>query len=210
MSITSRSIHRAIISLAVPGKVPDVILYTNNIVQKMTSNSNFPTPTPTVAALNSAVNDLHTAETAALSRAKGATTVRNDKLTVLVSLLAQLRGYVQGVADATPENGAAIIESAGLAVRKVPTRPKRAFAATQGALAGSAIVTAVTAGPRSSYEWQYSVDGGKTWVSAPATIQGRTTIAGLPVGTTVQFRYLAVTAKGGQGDWSQATLLLVK
>jgi len=26
----------------------------------------------------------------------------------------------------------------------------------------------------------------------------------------VQFRYRAVTAKGGQGDWSQPTSLLVK
>jgi hypothetical protein len=69
-----------------------------------------------VAALTAAVNDLQTAETAALSRAKGAATVRDDKRVVVVGLLQQLRGYVQAIADATPENGAAIIESAGLAV----------------------------------------------------------------------------------------------
>jgi hypothetical protein len=210
MPATNKSIHRATISLNVPAKIADLILYADNIVQKMTNNPAFPTPTPTVVALTAAVTDLHTAETAALSRAKGAATVRNDKRTALVSLLQQLGGYVQSVADATPENGAAIIESAGLTVRKIATHAKRAFAARSGPLTGSAIVTAATAGPRSSYEWQYSTDGGKTWVSAPATTQGKTTITGLPSGTTVQFRYLAVTPKGGQGDWSQAVSLLVK
>jgi hypothetical protein len=210
MPTTNKSIHRATISLDVPKKIADVILYANNIVQKLTNNASFPTPTPSIAALTAAVDDLHSAETTALSRAKGSATVRNDKLTVLVSLLQQLDGYVQGIADATPENGAAIIESAGLTVRKTAAHGKRPFAAKQAPLSGAAIVTAVTAGPRSSYEWQYSTDGGKTWVPAPATTQGKTTIAGLPVGTTVQFRYLAVTPKGGQGDWSAAVSLLVK
>ena len=210
MSTTNKSIHRATVSLGIPPKVADLILYANTIVQKLTSNPSFPTPTPTVAAIIAAVTDLQTAETSALSRAKGAATVRNDKRAVLVSLLHQLGGYVEAIADATPENGAAIIESAGLAVRKLPARGKRTFAVTQGPLSGSASVTAATAGPRSSYEWQYSTDGGKTWVFAPATTQGKTTITGLPVGTTVQFRYLTVTPKGGQGDWSQAVSLLVK
>jgi hypothetical protein len=210
MPVTNKSIHRATISLDIPTKMADVILYGNNIVQKLTNNPSFPTPTPSLAALTAAVDDLHAAETVALSRARGSATVRNDKLAVLVSLLQQLDGYVQSVADATPENGAAIIESAGLAVRKIPTPGKRAFAARPGALTGTAIVTAVSAGPRSSYEWQYSTDGGKTWVSAPATTQGKTTIAGLPAGTTVQFRYAPVTPKGGQGNWSPAVSLLVR
>ena len=210
MTLINKSIRRATISLSIPKKTADLILFTNNVVQKVTNNPNFPTPTPSVAVLTAALDDLHSAETQALSRAKGAATVRNDKRTVLVSELQQLRGYVQGIADATPENGAAIIESAGLAVRKIPTHPARSFAARPGALAGTAIVTATTAGPRSSYEWQYSTDGGKTWLFAPATTQGKTTIAGLPSGTTVQFRYLTVTPKAGQGDWSAAVSLLVK
>jgi hypothetical protein len=210
MTIPNKSIHRATITLGIPNKIADFILYSGNIVQKMTNNPSFPAPTPTVAALAAAVNDLHLAETAALSRAKGLATVRNDKRAVLISLLQQLDGYVQSVADATPENGAAIIESAGLTVRKITARGKRPFAAKPGALSGSAVVTAEAAGERSAYEWQYSTDGGKTWVFAPATTQGKTTIAGLPAGTTVQFRYLAVTPKGGQGDWSAPVSLLVK
>jgi hypothetical protein len=210
MATTNQSIHRATISLNLPNKNADLVLYGNNVVQKMTSNPSFPTPTPTLVALTLAVTGLHDAETAALSRAKGTATVRNGKRAVLVGLLQQLRGYVQGVADADPENGAAIIESAGLPVRKLGLGGKRPFAAKQGPLDGTAVVTAVSAGPRASYAWEYSLDGGKTWVAAPITTRGRTTIAGLPSGTTVQFRYLSVTPKGGQGNWSQPLSLLVK
>jgi hypothetical protein len=159
LGTTNQSIHRATVSMNLPKKNADLVLYGNNVVQKMTNNPVFPTPTPTLVALTLAVTDLHNAETAALSRAKGTATVRNGKRAVLVALLQQLRGYVQAVA---------------------------------------------------SYAWEYSLDGGKTWVAAPITTQGRTTIAGLPSGTTVQFRYLAVTPKGGQGNWSQPLSLLVK
>ncbi len=209
MATASNSIKRATIALNLPKRIPDLILYANNIVQKLTGNPAFPTPTPTLAALTAAVADLHNAETAALSRAKGAATVRDTKRTVLIALLQQLRGYVQAMADATPEDGAAIIQSAGLAVRKIAVRAARAFAAKQGSVSGTAKITAVSAGHRSSYEWQYSVDGGKTWVAAPATIQAKTTVGGLASGTTVQFRYRTVT-KAGEGDWSQAVALLVK
>jgi hypothetical protein len=210
MSTSNEIIRAALGIIAFPEKVPDDIVFVGNVVGKMTNNPNFPSPVPTLAAISAAANDLHTAETAALSRTKGAASVRNAKLTLLYGLLKQLLAYVQGVADASPENGAAIIESAGFAVRKVNPRGKRVFAAKPGPIAGTVIVTAAAAGPRSSYEWQYSIDAGKTWVAAPATIQGKTTISGLPSLTTVSFRYLVVTAKGGQGDWSPPTSVLVK
>jgi hypothetical protein len=40
-------------------------------------------------------------------------------------------------------------------------------------------------------------------------MQARTQIAGLVPGATVQFRVRTVTAKAGQGDWSQAVQLLI-
>ena len=208
--VTTNTLRRAIVSLNIPRKVADLLVYANNIAQKLNGNPNFPSPLPTIVAILAAITDLHTSETAVLSRTKGAATVRNDKRAVLVALLQQLRGYVQAVADATPENGAAIIESAGFAVRKTVARGKRQFAAQQGALSGSVVVTAVTAGARASYDWEYSVDGGKTWIAAPSTTQGRATITGIAAATAAQFRYRTVTPKGGQGDWTQPTTLIVK
>ncbi|HEY1696113.1 MAG TPA: fibronectin type III domain-containing protein [Polyangiaceae bacterium] len=203
------SIHRATVSINIPPKIADLISLGHVIVTKLTNNPLLPTPTPSVSVILGALNDLQTAQTAANARTKGAATVRNEKRTVLISLLQQLRGYVQTTADATPENGASIIESSGLSVRKTPTRTAQAFGAKEGPLSGTAKVTAVAAGPRSSYEWQVSTDGAKTWVNAPTTIQAKTVITGLAAGTTVQFRYRPVT-KTGEGDWSQPVALLVK
>jgi len=45
----------------------------------MTGNPVFATPTPTLAVVSQAITDVQTAETAALTRAKGAVTTRNEK-----------------------------------------------------------------------------------------------------------------------------------
>ena len=63
------------------------------------------------------------------------------------SLLQQVRGHIQAVADADLTNAAAIIQSAGVAVRKVPTRQARAFAAKPGAVSGVAKIVAEAGGP---------------------------------------------------------------
>jgi len=179
------------------------------IVKAMTGNPLFPAPVPTLAAVTAAIGDLTAAEPAAQSRIKGAVTTRNEKITVLVALLLQLKAYVQALADANVENGASIIESAGLGVRKAAAHQPRVFDALPGAVSGTVKLVAKSAGSRSSYEWGYSTDGGKTWVSAQITLQAKATIVGLTPGAMVQFRYRPVT-KAGQGDWSQTVVLLVK
>ena len=55
-------------------------------------------------------------------------------------------------------------------------------------VAPEVLAAARAAAVRASYEWEWS---------------------GLPVATTAQFRFRAVT-KAGAGDWSQPTALLVK
>ena len=192
-----------------PAKVADFIAYATGVAHAMTNNPAFPAPVPALSALSAAVSDLQAAETVALTRAKGTAAARNDKRAVVVSLLRQLGGYVQAIADATPENGATIIQRAGIPVRKATVRATRVFGAKAGPVTGSAKLTATIAARRASYEWEYSADGGKTWVSAPSTLQAKTTVTGLPVGTSVLFRYKSVT-KTGEGDWSQGLALLVK
>lgn len=205
----TNTIHRPLVSLLLPRPVPALLGVAERMVESMTGNPAFPTPTPTLAAVTQAISDLRTAQAAALSRVHGAATARDDKRAALVKLLQQLKGYIQTVADAATENGASIIESAGVTVKKVPARGPRVFTAKQGAVSGSAKIIAVSAGPRSSYEWELSIDGGKTWTAWPASIQAKTTVTGLPAGTTVLFRY-RVVSKSGQGDWVQPVSLLVK
>ncbi len=209
MTIPTKTTARSFVALKMPVSVSALITYARAMVTRMSGNASFPTPTPQLAMVMQAIDELQTAETAALARTKGAATTRDDKRAALVLLLHNLRSYIQVTANASPDNGAAIIESAGVAVRKAPTRRARAFAVKPGAVSGSAKVFATSAGRRASYEWQYSTDGGKTWVMAPSTLQAKTTIAGFAPGATVLFKSRAVT-KTGEGDWSQPASLVVQ
>ena len=208
MTTTTKQAHKPTVTLKLPTPVDMLIAYGRAVVTKMTGNPSFPSPTPTLAQVTAAIDDLATAQTAAIGRARGAVTTRNEKRAALVTQLKQLKAYVQSVADAAPaENAASIIESAGVGVRKTPTRHARTFTATAGPVSGTATLRTASSG-RASYEWQYSTDGGKTWISVPGTLQTKTTITGLTPGANVQFRYRALT-RTGEGDWSQPVALVI-
>jgi hypothetical protein len=201
--------HRTIAVLNMPRTVGALVTYAQGIVTAMTGNPSFPTPAPALATVKTAIDDLQKAETVAQARTKGAVSVRNEKRTALVTLLRQMVAHVQTVADANVENAVSIIESAGIGVKKAAARKPRTFDAAPGAIAGSAKLVAASAGNRASYEWQYSLDAGHTWVTAPSTLQSKTTIPGLTVGATVLFRYRPVV-KTGEGNWSQTVSLVIK
>ncbi len=207
-SNNNKKVHRSIAVLKLPEVVSLLITYVQKILKAMTGNPTFPTPNPPLTAVSGAVNALQAAEIAVLTRATGTVATRNEKRATLVTLLELLRGYVQSVADATPENAISIIESSGFALRKTTVRAPRVFAAKATTLSGTVKLTAPLAGRRAAYRWQYSTDGGKTWVDASETLQARTTVTGLPVGTTVQFRYRSVI-KGGASDWSAPLSMVV-
>jgi hypothetical protein len=205
----NKSTHHVFVILNLPRPTAALLAYTQTVVTAMTNNPNFPTPSPALAVVAAAGTALQSAETTALTRVKGAAVVRNDKREALVTLLRQLQGYVQKTADADPENGAAIIQSAGMGVRKVPVRKPRVFSGKPGAVSGSIELTAPLAARRGAYEWQYSTDGGKSWIESAPSLRAATTITGLPVASSVQFRYRSVT-KAGPSDWSAPIAVLVK
>lgn len=195
--------------LKLPNVVAALIAYAQAIVTAMTNNPRVPSPVPALAVVAAAIAALQSAQSSALARTKGAVTARNDKKAALVALLQRLRMYVQTVADADLENSAAIIQSAGIAVKKAAARRPRVFEAVQGAVSGTVKLVTASAGKRASYDWEYSTDGGKTWLLLPSTMQAKTSVSGLTPGATVQFRYRALT-RTGEGDWSQPLSFLVK
>src|SRR6516165_1944835 len=119
---TPKRINRAVVALTPPPNVPALIKLAQAIVTAMTGNANFATPEPTLPSVTTAINDLANAETATQARTRGAAATCNDKLATLVQLLEQLKAYVQKTADANMENGASIIQSAGVSVRKPAVR----------------------------------------------------------------------------------------
>jgi len=96
-----------------------------------------------------------------------------------------------------------------LPVKKIAVRKPRVFAIAQGPISGSIHIVAPSAGGRAAYDWQYSTDGGKTWIDLPTTLQAKTSASGLAAASTVTARYRVAT-KTGEGDWSQPLSFLVK
>jgi hypothetical protein len=194
--------------LALPKRINVLITYADNIVTRMTGNAYFPSPSPALGQVSAAIKDLQNAETATLARTKGAAATRNAKRAALVSLLQQLRSYVQAIVDGNEENAPAMIQSSGLAVKRAATRKPRVFAALAGANSGTVKLVAPSAGNRVSYAWQYSTDG-KTWIDLAMTLQARATLTGQTPGTVLQLRYRWAT-KTGEADWSAPVTFTVK
>ena len=194
--------------LALPKRINVLITYADNVVARMTGNAYFPSPSPALAKVSAAITDLQSSETATLARTKGAAATRNARRAALVSLLQQLRSYVQSIVDGNEENAPAMIQSAGMAVKKAATRKPRVFAALAGANSGTVKLVAPSAGNRVSYAWQYSADG-KTWIDLAMTLQARATLTGQTPGTVLQLRYRWAT-KTGEADWSAPVTFTVK
>jgi hypothetical protein len=201
---------RILAVLLLPTKVLDLIKAAQAIVTAMTGNPRFPAPIPPLLTVTGLITTLSQAEQATATRAKGTVQARNAARRAVHQALDSLKAYVQTIADAAqPEDAATIVTSAGMTAKKAAVHVKPPFAATAGALTGSVKLTVRSAGRRASYEWQSSIDGGKTWVDATPSLQAKTTITGLPVGTTVQVRFRAII-KGGPDNWSQPLSIVVK
>jgi hypothetical protein len=109
----------------------------------------------------------------------------------------------------------ATIQAAGLEVAAVGTRYKAILTITQGATPGflalSAYATALGAvkGRKSSFNWEYTPDGGKTWIALPSTPRAKTTVSGLTALATYGFRVSLTGSDGVAGEWSQIVNFLV-
>ncbi len=203
------SMHRRLVVPRLPRSAPALIGRTTEILEALAGSSYFPSPTPSLAVVASALAVLEEAQVASLSRTHGTRQVRDDRRDALWKLLGQLRGYVQSVADSNPEHAASIIESSGMSLKRPAVQHKAPFALTLGPVSGSVVLRVRSAGDRATYAWQWSTDGGATWHHASPARQAQTVIKGLPVGNRCWFRF-RVTTKDGEQCWSQAPSIVVE
>ena len=128
-----------------------------------------------------------------------------------MSRLQQLRAYVEAIATANLENAASIVESAGMYLKRTRGPARRVFSARPGRVSGEVDLVAPSAGDRAGYEFQYSLDGGVTWLGLPEpfTNKASVTVRGLKRGSTVHFRYRS-TKKGVTGDWSDTVAIIAE
>ncbi len=142
---------------------------------------------------------LQGAQATALSRAKGAAAVRNDKKRAVVEDLRLLKSGVLTIIHQNPGQAATIIESAGMSIRQIAARSKAILAAAMALVTPGEVLVRAKAVRGAAYEWQYSLDG-KTWLAMGTTTVANTSLLGMTVGTTVSFRF-RTTVKKTTSDW---------
>jgi hypothetical protein len=89
------------VSLAFARKIDtDLIAFTRNVITLMTGHTHYPTPSPALTVITTAVNALETAVHDALDGGKIAIATRNAARAEMLSLLRQLAAYVTGNCNA--------------------------------------------------------------------------------------------------------------
>jgi hypothetical protein len=188
-------------------RILHVIAFAGHVVQSMTDNPNFPTPTPPLADVQADIDALTIAQSTVLSRTYGVAKIRDGYLATVRLDLARLRSYVQTLADrVNAELAAQLIASSGFSVKRRGVHPKQRAAAIPGPVSGSVRLTAPFAGKRAAYAWQYSSASG-LWTALADTIQASTRVDSLTPGSFYRFQVRALT-RAGIGDWGDPVVFL--
>jgi hypothetical protein len=150
----------------------------------------------------------------ARERIPGAAAQRDAALAVVAASVELLRAFVEQLCNGSPEQAATLAQGAGMFISSRAPRAKVPLRAKQGGQPGTVILYAsvallVTGKGGRYFSWQSSIDGGKTWVSAPSTPNSSTTLTGLPVLTECLFRACVTLNKTGQGPWTAPVPFLV-
>jgi hypothetical protein len=178
-----------------------------SIINAMTANKvTFGTPNPALSSVSAASTALANAQ-AAFKAHTGTRAARDDARTALIQQLQLLRDYVQGVASADLAQASTIAEDAAMRLRK-STAHQKSDLSVKGLASGSVKVIAKALKGAAANDFEYSTDGGKTWIAVPTSTKASTTITGLVPGTAVTYRHRPIT-KSGPGDWSQTVTAIV-
>ena len=187
----SHALNTILIVLGLPKPVAKLIVRMTQILDAMLANKTIFVSPPVAISLALAqtrVAALGSAEGLAKGGGTAAIQARDAARKLVIEDANQLHGYVQQLANATPAEAATIAAAAAMALRKNSVKPKHDLVVKQTVSGTIKIVAGNVLGAR-SHEWQYSLDGGKTWTALPPTAQASTTVTGLTPATIVQVRH---------------------
>ena len=190
--------------------VARLIMFVRNVIAMMTSNPDFPTPSPTLPVVTTAVNDLEVKAQAALNGGKVEYAARRASEATLLALVRQLGNYVESTANGDLET---LLGSGFDAVRApspsvipdVPANPRLTYTGVSGHLMfrfdGGYNVK--------NFAIQHAehVDG--PWIDDDLSTTSRVLLSGLTPGKTYWARACANGA-AGTSDWcTPASLMAV-
>ena len=212
MSATKRF---QIVLRASPGKKALFIAVMQSIAAAMLAHAaSFGAPPVDLGTFKNQVDDLAAKHQQARVRVPGAVELRDEALGTVVGSVELLRAFVEMLCNASPEQAATLAQSASMQIASTPVRAKVPLRARQGAQPGVVILQAsasllVTGKGGRYWCWEYSIDGGATWLVAQSTPIAKTTLSGLPVLKECQFRVAVNQSKSGQGPWTAPVPFLV-
>lgn len=195
--------------------VPDKIENAKTIVLKMTGNAYFaapnPLPHPTLASITTTNTALETAYNNAQGGNKQTTLILKAAETAYNNALLELAHYVEDRANSDPNNGAAIIASAGM-LMKAKTPPSiPTFDAKNNVLSGS-IDVRIKATKGALYIIESSNDpvapATYVWKQVSVGALANVTLSGFTPAKKIWLRY-ALIIKNVQQDFSDPISIIV-
>jgi hypothetical protein len=208
---------RAILAVP-PGNFPQLEVRATAVADGLGSDTTlFVNPNPILPVLLLKLSLFSKAQQLAVTtHAKADYLDRNAKGGALLTCLESERAYVQERADAcaSPADAELVIVKGGMVVAQNSTYHKPHLRVRQQKPGGPVQVVAHVGMLTEStvgavfFNWQYTSDGGVTWITLPPTTRGRTEIGGLTPLSTYGFR-VAVTDAKGTGIWGQMVTFFV-
>ena len=188
-----------------------LIAATQGIVSGLTGNASFPSPTPALTAISSALADFSSALAEAVHGGVDRTAAKNAKRAVLVSLLRQLGSYLTIHADGDLE----MLLSTRFPIQQTSRSPIGPLPApnapllTQGPNTGVLAATSSPVNGAYVYNWRIALASAPTqFVQTAQTTGARTTFAGLTPGQIYNVQLNAV-GSAGTSDWSDDATSMV-
>ncbi len=175
-------------------------------------------PNPPLPVFKDLITNVTTAQAAVRTRVVGAAATRDVQLGLLVQGMESERFYVQSLADKDAARAVEIIQNAGLVVAGRSGHGKLMLVLRDGPMPGTVeadanvgLLVADAPHPYAAryFNWEVTSDGGRTFVSAPATNHGKTLLTGLTPHTLVGVR-VSITILGVTGPWTDVATILVR
>ena len=192
---------------------PQLSARTTAILQALKCKTNFPTPTPTLAAVGAGLTAFNDALAAAVGGGVALTLAKNEALVALVALVALLRELSAYVQLACNGDLAKLLTS-GFPTQKngrtpVGTLPAPTVSVRLGVRSGDLAAKAEPLYGASTYQWRVSLASSPgTPVQTALTTAASNAFTGLTPGVVYQITASAVGASG-PSDWSDPATQMV-
>lgn len=185
-----------------------LIQFIRQIIKNLLGNTNFPTTTPTSAAVTTSVNDYETSlnnEKAAYEAAKALTVIAHQKRTALELLTTQLGNNIENLSGGDEGK----IKSSGMGAKAKPVRTKvilpkpTGLSATRGDKDGEINLHWDAVRGAKSYRIEICLDplAQNKWGQCKTSTKSKVTVPALISGQGYWFRVCAINSNG-ESAWS--------